>query len=225
MVIATQLRPERLAFLAAMHASLCRQSVPWEAVVALDGADPTRLPAALAVDPRIRTLALPRSVGAACARNFALNEVRTEYVQWADDDDEFTDWAMALRLRTLEETGVGWCAGYSQTPHVAMPSSSRDEPSVHGAVVEPPVPLVGVGSGVGGQDGVWAGLDEVQQGPGDAVAVVRAEAGDQRSGFLARDRLRNRFELLDAPVDLLFARVPVGERAVGDERLHFGSHG
>ncbi|WP_164784881.1 glycosyltransferase family 2 protein [Streptomyces griseoviridis] len=117
MVIATQLRPERLAFLAAMHASLCRQSVPWEAVVALDGADPTRLPASLAADPRIRTLALPRPVGAACARNFALNEVRTDYVQWADDDDEFTDWAMALRLRTLEETGVGWCAGYSQDLH------------------------------------------------------------------------------------------------------------
>ncbi|WP_327359089.1 glycosyltransferase [Streptomyces sp. NBC_01304] len=116
-VIATQLRPDRLAFLAAMHASLCRQSVPWEAVIALDGADPARLPAALAADPRVRTLALPRSVGAACARNFALTDVHTEYVNWADDDDEFTDWAMALRLRTLEETGVGWCAGYSQDLH------------------------------------------------------------------------------------------------------------
>jgi transposase len=42
------------------------------------------------------------------------------------------------------------CFTTSQTPHVAMPSSSRDQPSVHGAVVEPPVPLVGVGSGVGG---------------------------------------------------------------------------
>lgn len=97
-----------------MHASLDRQSVPWEAVVALDGADPARLPASLAADSRVRVLALPRAVGAACARNLALNEVRTEYVNWADDDDEFTDWAMALRLRTLEETGVGWCAGYSQ---------------------------------------------------------------------------------------------------------------
>lgn len=117
MVIATQLRPERLAFFADMHASLCRQSVPWEAVVALDGAHPARLPAALAADPRVRTLVLPRPVGAACARNFALDEVRTEYVNWADDDDEFADWAMALRLRTLEETGVGWCAGYSQDLH------------------------------------------------------------------------------------------------------------
>ncbi|MER5443125.1 glycosyltransferase [Streptomyces sp. NPDC002790] len=117
MVIATQLRPDRLAFLTAMHASLCRQSVSVEIIVALDGADPARLPAALAADSRVRTLALPRPVGAACARNFALTEVRTEYLNWADDDDEFTDWAMALRLRTLETTGVGWCAGYSQDLH------------------------------------------------------------------------------------------------------------
>ncbi|MFB7630508.1 glycosyltransferase [Streptomyces sp. NPDC056149] len=99
-----------------MHASLTRQSVPWEAVVALDGADPARLPAALSRDPRVRTLELP-PVGAACARNLALNTVRTEYVNWADDDDEFADDAMALRLHTLEEAGVGWCAGYSQDLH------------------------------------------------------------------------------------------------------------
>ncbi|MFD7017510.1 glycosyltransferase [Streptomyces sp. NPDC059928] len=117
MVIATQLRPERLDYLTAMHASLCRQSAQWEAIVALDGADPALLPAALAADSRVRTLVLPRPVGAACARNFALTEVRTEYVNWADDDDEFADTAMELRLRTLEETGVGWCAGYSQDLH------------------------------------------------------------------------------------------------------------
>ncbi len=116
-VIATRLRTDRLAFLVSMHASLCRQGVPWEAVVALDGADPARLPAALAGDPRVRVLALPRPVGAACARNLALNEVRTEYVNWADDDDEFTDDAMALRLHALENSGVGWCAGYSQDLH------------------------------------------------------------------------------------------------------------
>ncbi|MFE0188000.1 glycosyltransferase family 2 protein [Streptomyces sp. NPDC058989] len=115
--MATQLRPDRLNYLAAMHASLDRQSVPWEAIVSIDGADPGRLPEPLAADPRVRTLVLPRAVGAACARNLALNEVRTEYVNWADDDDEFTDDAMAVRLHTLEEKGVGWCAGYSQDLH------------------------------------------------------------------------------------------------------------
>jgi len=87
------------------------------------------------------------------------------------------------------------------------------------------VPLVGVRSGIGGQNRVRIGFDEVHERPGDAVAVVRAEARDERSGFLARDRLRNRFELLGAPVDLFFACVPVGERTIDDERLYFGSHG
>ncbi|MGJ5751608.1 glycosyltransferase family 2 protein [Streptomyces puniciscabiei] len=116
-VIATQLRSDRLQYLAAMHASLQRQGVPWEAVVTIDGADPARLPQPLAADPRVRTLVLPRAVGAACARNLGLNEVRTEYVNWADDDDEFTTDAMAARLTALESTGVGWCAGWSEDLH------------------------------------------------------------------------------------------------------------
>ncbi|MGW0767839.1 glycosyltransferase family 2 protein [Streptomyces sp. TP-A0356] len=113
-VIASRLREDRLDYLTAMHASLTRQSVPWEAVIALDGASPDRLPAPLAQDARVRTLSLPRPVGAACARNLALNHVRTPYTNWADDDDEFTDDAMAVRLNTLESTGVGWCAGWSE---------------------------------------------------------------------------------------------------------------
>ncbi|MEU1629244.1 glycosyltransferase [Streptomyces sp. NPDC020096] len=116
-VIATRLREDRLGYLTAMHASLTRQSVPWEAVIALDGTDPSRLPTPLADDSRVRTLALP-SVGAACARNLALTQVRTRYVNWADDDDEFTSDAMAMRLTTLETTGVGWCAGWSEDLHL-----------------------------------------------------------------------------------------------------------
>ncbi|WP_308297356.1 glycosyltransferase [Streptomyces sp. UNOB3_S3] len=116
-VIATQLREDRLEYLTAMHASLTRQSVPWEAVIAIDGADPAQLPAPLAHDPRVRTLVLPRPVGAACARNLALNEVRTEFCNWADDDDEFHDTAMAARLRILKAYGVGWVAGYSEDLH------------------------------------------------------------------------------------------------------------
>lgn len=100
-----------------MHASLTRQSVLWEAVIALDGASPDRLPTPLAQDPRIRTLAVPRPVGAACARNLALAHVRTPYTNWADDDDLFTDDAMAVRLNTLESTRVGWCAGWSEDQH------------------------------------------------------------------------------------------------------------
>jgi glycosyltransferase involved in cell wall biosynthesis len=116
-VIATRLREDRLGFLTALHTSLTGQRVPWEAVIALDGADPARLPTPLAADPRVRTLALPRPVGAACARNLALNLVRTPYVNWADDDDLFPDDAMAARLATLKQTGVGWCAGWSEDLH------------------------------------------------------------------------------------------------------------
>ncbi|MFE5934223.1 glycosyltransferase family 2 protein [Streptomyces sp. NPDC056470] len=113
-VIATRLREDRLGYLTAMHTSLTRQRVPWEAVIALDGADPARLPAPLAQDPRVRTLALPRAVGAACARNLALTKVRTPYVNWADDDDVFPEHSLSARLNTLDSTDVGWCAGWSE---------------------------------------------------------------------------------------------------------------
>ncbi|MDJ0464694.1 glycosyltransferase [Streptomyces sp. H27-C3] len=113
-IIASRLREDRLGYLSAMHASLTRQSVPWEAIISLDGVSPDRLPAPLALDSRVRTLVLPRPVGAACARNLALPLVRTPYCNWADDDDEFTDDAMSVRLNTLESAGVGWCAGWSE---------------------------------------------------------------------------------------------------------------
>lgn len=100
-----------------MHASLTRQSVSWEAVIAIDGAGPERLPAPIADDPRVRTLVLHRPVGTACARNLALTQVRTRDVNWADDADEFTDDAMAVRLITLESTGVGWCVRWSEDLH------------------------------------------------------------------------------------------------------------
>jgi hypothetical protein len=46
------------------------------------------------------------------------------------------------------------------------------------------VPLVGIRCGLLRQYGVRAGLDEVQESPGDSVAVVGAEAVGQGSGFL-----------------------------------------
>ncbi|MEU9246580.1 glycosyltransferase [Streptomyces sp. NPDC048385] len=131
-VIATRLREDRLGYLTAMHASLTRQGVPWEAVIAIDGADPERLPAPLADDRRVRTLVLHRPVGAACARNLALTQVRTRYVNWADDDDEFTDDAMAVRLSTLESTGVGWCAGWSEDLHPDGATTLWRCPTPHG---------------------------------------------------------------------------------------------
>jgi glycosyltransferase involved in cell wall biosynthesis len=88
------------------------QTVPWEAVIALDGADPRHLPARLAADPRIRTLALPRPVGAASARNLALNLVRTPFTAYMDDDDLLPGDSLAVRHRRITETGLGWVAGW-----------------------------------------------------------------------------------------------------------------
>ncbi|WP_079125841.1 glycosyltransferase family 2 protein [Streptomyces sp. ERV7] len=112
-VIATQLRPERLPFLEAMHASLTRQTVPWQAVLVLDGANPAHLPDPVAADPRVRVLALPRPVGAACARNLGLGLVETEFVNWMDDDDIVPTSSLAVRLEAFTDE-LGWVAGYSE---------------------------------------------------------------------------------------------------------------
>ncbi|MCL2729701.1 MAG: glycosyltransferase [Actinomycetia bacterium] len=96
-----------------MHASLDAQDADWEAVLALDGADPALLPEPLAADPRIRVLALPRPVGAACARNLAVNLARGKALTWADDDDVLPSWSLSSRLHHMRKTGLGWVAGYS----------------------------------------------------------------------------------------------------------------
>ncbi|MGW2404060.1 glycosyltransferase [Streptomyces sp. NPDC001739] len=113
LVIATQLRPSRLGFLEALHKSLTAQTVAWEAVLAVDGADPALVPRPLANDPRIRILALPRPVGAAAARNLALNLVRTELMAYVDDDDLLPADSLEVRFRRISETGLGWVAGWS----------------------------------------------------------------------------------------------------------------
>ncbi|MFD4476435.1 glycosyltransferase family 2 protein [Streptomyces sp. NPDC058471] len=116
-VIATQLRPERLGYLVELHASLTRQTVPWEAVLVLDGADRALLPKPLAADPRIRVVELPRPVGAAAARNLGLRLVRTKYVCYSDDDDLLSDDSFAVRHQRITETGLGWVAGWSADLH------------------------------------------------------------------------------------------------------------
>ncbi|WP_446038065.1 glycosyltransferase family 2 protein [Streptomyces sp. SID1121] len=122
-VVASRQHEDRLDCLTPIHASLTRQSVSWEAVNALDGASPDRLPIPLAEDPRVRTLALPRPVGAACARNLALNQAHTRCTNRADNDDEFTDDAMSVRLDALESTGVGWSAGWGEDQHSDGPTT------------------------------------------------------------------------------------------------------
>ncbi|MEV5994691.1 glycosyltransferase [Streptomyces sp. NPDC052115] len=116
-VIATRLRPERLGYLAELHASLTRQTVPWEAVLVLDGADPALLPEPLAADARIRVVGVSRPVGAAAARNLGLRTVRTPLVCYMDDDDLVPEDSLAIRHHRITETGLGWVAGWSADLH------------------------------------------------------------------------------------------------------------
>ncbi|MEC3997157.1 glycosyltransferase [Actinacidiphila sp. DG2A-62] len=112
-VVATRLRPERLRFLTELHASLDAQDADWEAVLAIDGADPALLPTPLAADSRVRVLPLPRPVGAACARNLAVNLASGRALTWADDDDVLPPFSLSSRLHHLDNTGLGWVAGDS----------------------------------------------------------------------------------------------------------------
>ncbi|MEV5282672.1 glycosyltransferase family 2 protein [Streptomyces sp. NPDC006692] len=108
----TRLRPNRLPYLELFHASLAAQTVEWELVLALDGADPDRVPRPLARDRRVKILELPK-VGAAGARNLALNLAEGDWVQYADDDDAFTAEAFAVRHDYALEHDLGWVAGWS----------------------------------------------------------------------------------------------------------------
>ncbi len=116
-VIATRLRPERLGYLAELHASLMRQTVPWEAALVLDGADRALLPEPFAADSRVRVVELPRPVGAAAARDLGLRMVRTPLVCYMDDDDLVPDDSLAVRHQRITETGLGWVAGWSADLH------------------------------------------------------------------------------------------------------------
>ncbi|MEU8954963.1 glycosyltransferase [Streptomyces sp. NPDC048518] len=106
-----------MGYLAELHASLMRQTVPWEAILVLDGAGRALLPERLAADARIRVVELPHPVGAAAARNLGLRMVRTPLVCYMDDDDLVPDDSLAIRHRRITETGLGWVAGWSADLH------------------------------------------------------------------------------------------------------------
>lgn len=108
----TRLLPNRLPYLELFHASLHAQTVEWELVLALDGADPDLVPRPLLRDPRVKILELPK-VGAAGARNLALNLAEGDWIQYADDDDAFPDEAFAVRHSYALKHDLGWVAGWS----------------------------------------------------------------------------------------------------------------
>lgn len=108
----TRLTDDRLGYLTALHASLHAQTgQPWKWVLAVDGADPGRVPAPITADPRVEILALSRRTGAATARNLALALAEGEWITHVDDDDLLPPGSIETRLRHAMTHRLDWVAG------------------------------------------------------------------------------------------------------------------
>ncbi|MEH0551001.1 glycosyltransferase family 2 protein [Streptomyces sp. B21-101] len=116
-VTPTRLRPDRIAYLLELYASLREQEVSWEWVLALDGVSDQGLPEVLGADARVKVVVLPRPVGAGAARNFAVNEVTADWLTTSDDDDVLPAQSLSVRLRYARKHELGWCAGWSADLH------------------------------------------------------------------------------------------------------------
>ncbi len=112
-VTPTRLRPDRIAYLLELYASLRDQDVRWQWVLALDGVSEDSVPEVLRTDARVKVVALPRPVGAGAARNFAVNEVTAGWLTTSDDDDVLPAQSLSVRLRYAQKHDLGWCAGWS----------------------------------------------------------------------------------------------------------------
>ncbi|WP_308379124.1 glycosyltransferase [Streptomyces sp. ISL-43] len=132
----TGMRSNRRRYLGELYDSLTAQDIAWEWIVAPNGrhADPDRLPAAIAADPRVTICARP-DPGAAPARNTSLNYVTAPYVCYADDDDLLPSASLSVRYHRAESAGLGWVAGHSadlkkngrlQTWECAAPAGLHD---------------------------------------------------------------------------------------------------
>lgn len=116
-VTPTRLRPDRIAYLLDLYASLRDQDVSWQWVLALDGVSEDAVPEVLRADARVKVVALPRPVGAGAARNFAVNEVTADWLTTSDDDDVLPAQSLSVRLRYAQKHDLGWCAGWSADLH------------------------------------------------------------------------------------------------------------
>ena len=87
-VIPTRNRPELL--LRAIASVLAQNCEQIEIVVVIDGPDATTEAALRAkANGRLRVIALPESVGGSDARNIGVQNARTEWIAFLDDDDEW----------------------------------------------------------------------------------------------------------------------------------------
>jgi glycosyltransferase involved in cell wall biosynthesis len=134
-VIPTRGRPELVQ--RAVRSALGQTVADLEVVVVIDGEDPaTHAALAEVVDPRLRLLTNPVSLGGSGARNRGVREARGEWVAFLDDDDEWLPAKMERQLlslvpvRALRPIGLCQAMVRSRTSEFVWPRRAprADEP-------------------------------------------------------------------------------------------------
>ncbi len=115
MVTATNLRPERLAWLEAAHRSVHANDCAWTHWVVLDRADAQHLPGHLRRCPRVNIVdaGSTGAVGTGAARNIALYASPDMWVSQFDDDDILPPHSLDVRLAAATPAD-GWVGGLLQ---------------------------------------------------------------------------------------------------------------
>lgn len=133
------------AFLVRAVRSVRNQSfVDWELLIVDDGsADGTAWLARVEAegDPRIFIYSQQRNMGAAAARNLALDHARGRYIAFIDADDEWLPQKLEAQLAHLQETGAsfGYCGFWrvinGQRRRINVPEQVTRDQLLYGNVI------------------------------------------------------------------------------------------
>lgn len=109
---ATNLKPERLAWLTELHQSLHNNNCQWEHWIAVNDADVYRVPEIVRRCERTRLLDVTALgwIGPGGARTAALLETTADWVTAVDDDDILTEHSLDARL-ALADANLDWIGG------------------------------------------------------------------------------------------------------------------
>jgi glycosyltransferase involved in cell wall biosynthesis len=102
-VIPTRNRPYLVARVA--HSALTQSLNEIEVIVVIDGHDEATLQVLHQIDdPRLRVNTLPRHLGLSDARNAGVNEARSQWIAFLDDDDEWLPQKLEIQLQTAQQS-------------------------------------------------------------------------------------------------------------------------
>ena len=113
LITPTLLLPERIPYLLELQNSVhaAAEGLDLEWVIVIDGGE-GELPESIAIDPLVKIVQLPKTLGLASARNYGLDAVTKEWVATVDDDDLLPKDSITRRLSAAVDIGVTWAAGY-----------------------------------------------------------------------------------------------------------------